>query len=107
MAHNKGGEDPFTLLVKKYAGCELVKEYKFHPAREWRFDFAIPKRKVAIEVEGGIVRSDCGAHGTSRFFTDLEKYNEAAVEGWRVIRTTPQDLLTFGTLKMVIRACCA
>lgn len=40
-------------LVWKYAGQHVVGEYRFHPAREWRFDFAIPDCRVAIEVEGG------------------------------------------------------
>ena len=29
-------------------------EYRFHPVRRWRFDFANPEYKVAIEFEGGI-----------------------------------------------------
>ena len=48
-------ETNFSLierLVWKYAGERVMAEYRFHPAREWRFDFAIPERHVAIEVEG-------------------------------------------------------
>lgn len=57
-------ETNFSLierLVWKYAGERVMAEYRFHPAREWRFDFAIPERHVAIEVEGGafIGRAAC------------------------------------------------
>ncbi|MGI0119640.1 hypothetical protein [Zooshikella sp. RANM57] len=37
-------------------GMKLPKpetEYIFHPSRCWRFDFAWPDRKLAVEVEGG------------------------------------------------------
>ncbi len=30
------------------------REYRFHPVRKWRFDFALLNQKVAIEFEGGI-----------------------------------------------------
>jgi very-short-patch-repair endonuclease len=63
----------------------LEVEYKFHPDRRWRFDFAWPKQRLAVEVEGGIfVR---GRHvSPSGFVKDSEKYNEAAVSGWSVLR---------------------
>ena len=32
---------------------EVVAEYRFHPSRDWRFDFAIPSHRVVVEVEGG------------------------------------------------------
>ena len=28
-------------------------EFKFHPTRKWRFDFALNK-KIAVEIEGGV-----------------------------------------------------
>lgn len=31
----------------------MVHEHRFHPDRMWRFDFAWPDRKVAIEFQGG------------------------------------------------------
>ena len=35
-------------------------EYRFHPFRKWRFDFAWPEQKVAVEMEGGVFIG--GAH---------------------------------------------
>lgn len=94
---------PLDTAVFRHTGFHVVAEYKFHPTREWRFDFAIPEAKVAIEVEGGL-------HNGGRHFRpegilrDLEKYNEAAACGWRLIRTTPGELLTVRTLRLVVRA---
>ena len=44
---------PLSALILKHTGEEVVAEYRFHPGRDWRFDFAIPSRRVAVEVEGG------------------------------------------------------
>lgn len=71
-------------------------EYTFHANRKWRFDFCWKNhgQLVACEVEGGIWmqtttgRSKGHAH-PQRFESDCEKYNEAALYGWLVIRVTP------------------
>lgn len=66
-------------------------EYRFHPARKWRFDYCWADRRYAVEIEGGIWSR--GRHTRSGgFILDMEKYNEAAKRGWFVFRFTPQDL---------------
>lgn len=63
------------------------REHRFHPSRMWRFDFAWPDRKIAVECEGGIWNQ--GAHTRGKHFTsDCEKYNAAVLLGWRVLRFT-------------------
>ena len=89
--------------VRRNTGLEVEAEYRFHPVREWRFDYAIPRAKVAIEVEGGVWNH--GRHTRPEgYLRDLEKYNEAAACGWLLIRTTPAELLTVKTLRLVARA---
>ena len=65
----------------------LETEYRFHRSRQWRFDLAWPHLRLAVEVEGGIWT---GGRHTSPvgFEADCEKYSEAAILGWRVIRVT-------------------
>jgi very-short-patch-repair endonuclease len=63
----------------------LVAEYRFHPTRKWRFDFAHVKSKVAIELEGGVY--SFGRHQRAAgFLEDMDKYNAALELGWRVFR---------------------
>jgi len=79
-------------------------EYKFHETRKWRFDYAFPRFKVAIEVEGGVWTGGRHTRG-SGFVKDMEKYNEAAKLGWRILRFTPSDLAktsTFETIKQTL-----
>jgi very-short-patch-repair endonuclease len=68
-------------------GPKLVEELAFHPKRKWRFDFAHPATKTAIEIEGGVWSG--GRHTKPAGFTrDCEKYNAAAAAGWTVFRLT-------------------
>lgn len=70
-----------------------VAEHRFAAPRKWRFDFAWPPHKVALEVEGGIWVN--GAHTRGKhFLSDIEKYNRASELGWRVVRCTPQTIMT-------------
>lgn len=64
-----------------------VHEYQFIPRRKWRFDFAWPDQKLAVEIEGGTWAS--GRHNRGEGFArDCEKYAEALCLGWRVLRVT-------------------
>jgi very-short-patch-repair endonuclease len=63
------------------------KEYRFDQRRKWRFDFAWPEQRVACEVEGGTWANGRHTRG-SGFERDCQKYNAAALAGWRVLRFT-------------------
>lgn len=92
--------DLFTRLVKSDLRLECVKEYRFFPARRWRFDYAIPSVKVAIEVEGGVYTQ--GRHTRPLgFLGDMEKYNTATSLGWKLLRVTPDTLLSRSTLELL------
>ena len=95
--------DIFTSICKSDLKIEVVKEYMFHPTRKWRFDFAIPAYKIAIEVEGGVWTG--GRHTRPQgFLGDIEKYNQATLLGWRLFRVTPEDLCRTKTLNMLKQA---
>lgn len=65
----------------------LRREWRFHPIRLWRFDFAYPHLKLAIEVEGGTWNG--GRHVRPQAFEDdCVKYSTAAALGWYVVRFT-------------------
>ena len=72
--------------------------------RKFRFDYCYPKKKLAIEIEGGIWIN--GRHNrASGFIKDMEKYNIACILGYRILRFTIQDLKkesTYITIKNAI-----
>ena len=68
-------------------GNKFVAEYRFDTLRRWKFDFAYPEKKIAIECEGGTWVSGRHSRG-SGFAKDCEKYNAATVQGWKVLRYT-------------------
>ena len=93
---------------------EPVKEFRFHPHRLWRFDYAWPELRLALEVEGGVFArkgaTKCdkcglvpaGRHATGAgFLGDIEKYNAATRYGWRLVRVTPQMMRTGEALALV------
>ena len=72
-----------------------VAEYRFHDLRRWRFDYAWPDWKIALEVEGGVWTGGRHTRGAG-YLGDCEKYNEAQLLGWIVLRCTPSQLRTKG-----------
>lgn len=97
-----GTGDFFTRLCKELIGAECVKEYKFHDTRRWRFDYAFPEYKIAVEIDGGVW--NYGRHNRAKgYIADMEKFNEAAKLGWVVLKFTPQEQYRCETFE-VIRA---
>jgi hypothetical protein len=94
--------DLFIVLVKKELNIDLVTEYQFHPERKWRFDYAILEHKIAIEQEGGIWMKGKGAHSRpTGILRDMQKYTQANIFGWIIIRRTPDQLITNETLNLL------
>lgn len=81
----------------------MVREHRFDPVRGWRFDFAWPQRKWALEVEGGTWVG--GGHNRGKGYQeDCEKYAAAALAGWRVLRATTDHVKAGTALGWVIAA---
>jgi very-short-patch-repair endonuclease len=92
----------FLLLWRAMRGPTLEAEYRFHPTRKWRFDYAHPQTLIAIELEGGIWMRGGGRHNrASGFEKDLEKSNAACAHGWRVFRLTGRQI-TEPTLRAIM-----
>jgi very-short-patch-repair endonuclease len=87
-------ESTFDLHLRAHKLDGLfVREHKFHPDRKWRFDFAAPALKVAVELEGGIFSRGKSSHRTGvGIRRDMEKSNEAQKLGWRVFRFYVDDV---------------
>lgn len=69
---------------------DYVEELQFLDDRKFRFDWAIPSLKLAIEYEGLISKKS--RHTTITGYTnDCIKYNLAVIHGWKVLRYTAKN----------------
>jgi hypothetical protein len=74
--------------IKTVYSLEWEREYYFaYPKYKYRFDYAIPAIKIALEVEGGLW--NYGRHNTpTGYQEDCIKYTLASVLGWTLLRFT-------------------
>lgn len=123
-----------NALLQQIAGRGLPKprlEYVFHAERKWRFDMDWKPHGylLAVEVDGGIfarpvICHHCGQpvkrqlqsgrmvtvreggrHNTGvGYEKDIEKLNEAALYGWRVLRVTPRSIQNDQAIDWIERA---
>ena len=76
------------------------REFRFHPVRKFKFDYAFKEYKVALELEGGVFTKQ--AHGSvTGVLRDIEKYSLAASLGWRIVRCIPSKLNTSKTIQLI------
>lgn len=86
-------ESKFLFLWRVAGGPLLEREVKFHTSRRWRADFAHRESRTLIEIEGGIFIPGGGRHSRGvGYAKDAEKYLEAVLAGWTVIRLTERQL---------------
>jgi len=62
-------------------------EYRFLPTRRFRFDLAWPDRALAVEIDGAIWTGGRHTRGAG-VERDCEKFAEALLAGWKVLRVT-------------------
>jgi len=96
------GEEAFALHCRAEK-LEPIREFQFHPQRKWRFDFAFPAEKLAVEIEGGLFVG--GGHSRGKGYeSNLEKYNQAVLMGWRVLRYSTDMVMRGDAINEVLVA---
>ena len=70
---------------------EPEREYRFDAKRRFRFDFAWPEIKLAVEINGGIWTLK-PSHSRAGHIRDMEKLNLAAEMGWIVLQYEPKKI---------------
>ena len=93
----------YSKIYEQLLGGEWWAEWPFHPTRKWRFDYACPELKIAIEVDGGIFIGGRHSGGVGQL-KDFEKGNAACAMGWYVFHTTPDDMHDLEFRKLVLEA---
>ena len=88
---------PQLLEMKQWLtimGIPFTSELVFSKKRKFRFDIALEEHKIAFEYEG--VYSKISRHTTMKGYAgDIDKYNLAQIEGWRVFRYTALNYKNF------------
>ncbi len=96
------GEELFALHCKA-EGLSPVREWSFAKPRRWRFDFAFPKEKLAVEIEGGTWIQGRHNRGSS-IEKEYEKRNTATLLGWSVLHFTTAQVKSGHAIHLVISA---
>jgi hypothetical protein len=81
----------FAVMCRAFKLPEPVAELVFARPRRWRFDYAWPEQRVALEVQGGLFTRGRHSRGPA-LMKEHEKLNTAAAMGWRVLYCTPAQL---------------
>lgn len=81
-------------------GIEFVREHQFLETRKFRFDFALLRFRIGIEVEGGTWVSGRHTRGAG-YAKDCEKSNLAQLDGWMVLRFVPDQIKSGMALQMI------
>lgn len=100
IATEKKNSKIFILLCENLGVTKPKLEYQFMRTRKFRFDFAWPEEKLAVEIEGGIWIQGRHTRGHG-YISDMEKYNLAVVHGWRVLRFTTKQIKEFSTYETI------
>lgn len=95
-------KDAFIRFIEMELGLEVWPEFHFSIERNYRLDYAIPKYKIGIEVNGGVWAKGNSGHSSGKgILRDYEKSNLAQSLGWKLIIVTPKEMKNFKILSII------
>lgn len=101
LTGKKRFESIFAYQLDAFPTLEYVRQLQFAKSikRRWQFDFAFPKYRIAVEIDGVVVRRIAGIMVTMGGHADVqslrknhEKLNTAVMYGWRVLHFLQTDV---------------
>lgn len=98
-------ENRFLEIWQRLGGPVVTREWKFHPTRKWRFDFALLEKQIAFEVQGGLYDSDKGHRAFASVQRDYEKFNAAMILGWKVFQLSSPMLKDAEYMQKLVDFC--
>ncbi|WP_231489890.1 hypothetical protein [Pedobacter sp. Leaf170] len=94
--------DMFIMLLETDLKVDVWPEFFFSTERQYRFDYTIPKFKIAIEQNGGIWAKGNSGHSSGKGIQrDMDKSALAASLGWTVISRSPEQMQTSETINLI------
>ncbi len=95
------GEETFQLHATIYK-LNPVRELVFAPGHKYRFDFAWPDEKIAVEIDGGNWN---GGHSRGKAYEAFcRKINLANDLGWKVYRFTHAQVTSGEAIDNILEA---
>ena len=100
---SKGQAEDLMALILKDMRLKFEREFRFAPPRRWKADFLV-EGKLLLEVEGVTYFGPrIGRHQSAKGYEkDCEKYNEALLAGYDVLRVT-QNMVRDGRAQEFVR----
>lgn len=113
LGKKDGPEQIFATQCRAFQLPEFVQQLTFAKAamqRLWRFDFAWPEYKLAVEIQGVVVRRIGGKIYTMGGHADVKgmrndhaKHNAAILLGWSVLQFLQDDIKPKRAIEMTMR----
>jgi len=76
------------------------RQFQYAKGRKLRADFAWPDHRLLLEVQGGIYSKQ--AHGSiTGILADIDRSNAAVLNGWRMLRVTPEMVRSGQALELI------
>jgi very-short-patch-repair endonuclease len=84
-------EAEFALQLRAHGVMPSTREYRPIPTRRYRIDFAWPKEKIGVELDGGTWKN--GRHSRGKGYdADCEKLALLQLDGWTIFKATETHL---------------
>jgi very-short-patch-repair endonuclease len=80
------------------AGLKFERQYKWHPKRKFRADYAFPDKRILVELDGAVHRIK------GRFKSDIRKRQEAILEGWTMLPIGTDQVRDGTAVDVIVRA---
>lgn len=106
-------ERKLAFQIKAFSLPEPKRQFRFYKIRQWRADFAWPDEmhRLIVECEGGIFARTQGRgqqygwhQSVERMLSDMEKYNMAAMLGYRVLRYSAREINSGDAIRQIEEA---
>lgn len=81
-------EQKFHALWKQHNAYPIVHHHHVHLSKKWEIDFAFPKEKIAIELQG----FGTGHTSYTGMLRDCHKHNDLVTQGWLLLYFMSSDI---------------
>jgi len=93
-----------SAICRAHGWLEPLAEQRLIPGRRFSCDLVWPDARLVVEVQGGVWLRRGGHTGGQAQIDDMEKFNELALLGFKVLQVTPQQVTDGELVRLLTRA---